>query len=311
MYLDHYGFKEPPFSLAPDPECLYPSKKHNLCLSLLQYGVSDAVAGLTVITGAVGAGKTTLVQMLLKKIDYDFLNVGVINNTFAFDENLMSWVVSAFNLVHEDKDQIVLFREFQQYLINEYAVGKRTLIIIDEAQNLSEKSLEQLRLLTNINVGKDQLLKIILVGQPELLALLSQPQLSQIAQRVSVEYHLDTLSCADTGSYIRHRLEKAGGNPELFSEIACDVIYCLSGGVPRLINTLCDYSLVYGFANGLPKIGFNVVLESAAGRQLGGINHQDCENAEVRSVRDSVAAQNEINFDALFPKKSPRAVVST
>lgn len=305
MYLAHYGFQQTPFNLAPDPDCLYLSEKHSLGLSLLQYGLSESVGGLTVITGAVGAGKTTLLRKLLQQLDYQRLTIGIISNTLGFDDKLIHWVVSAFNLPYEARDSIALFREFQQYLINQYAQGKVTVLIVDEAQNLNDKALEELRMLTNINAERDQLLKIVLLGQPELLELLSQPRLSQIAQRVSVEYHLEPLNCIDTRNYIHHRLEKAGGAIDIFSDKACDMIYCLSGGVPRLINTLCDYALVYGFARGLQKIGFQAVLESAKGRRLGGINYHDRDNPAVKEVRDSITSEHGIDLDSLFPRPIP------
>ncbi len=304
MYLEHYHFTHAPFSLAPDPDSLYLSEKHSLGLSLLKYGLSDSVGGLTVITGAVGAGKTTLLRKLLQQLDYQRLTIGVINNTLGFEDKLIHWVVSAFNLPYEGRDSIALFREFQQFLINQYAQGKITVLIVDEAQNLNDKALEELRMLTNINAERDQLLKIVLLGQPELLELLSQPRLAQIAQRVSVEYHLEPLSCIDTRKYIQHRLEAAGGNREIFSDKACDIVYCLSGGVPRLINTLCDYALVYGFARGLDKIGFNAVLESAKGRRLGGINYHDRNNPAVKEISDEIATQHGINIETLFPRPS-------
>lgn len=302
MYFAHYGFTHAPFSLAPDPDSLYLSEKHSLGLSLLKYGLSDSVGGLTVITGAVGAGKTTLLRKLLQQLDYDRLTIGVINNTLGFEDKLIHWVVSAFNLPYEGRDGIALFREFQQFLINQYAQGKITVLIVDEAQNLNDKALEELRMLTNINAERDQLLKIVLLGQPELLELLSQPRLSQIAQRISVEYHLEPLNCLDTRKYIQHRITAAGGNPEIFSDKACDIVYCLSGGVPRLINTLCDYALVYGFARGLDKIGFTAVLESAKGRRLGGINYHDRNNPAVKEISDEIATKHGINIEALFPR---------
>lgn len=302
MYLAHYGFTHAPFSLTPDPDSLYLSEKHSLGLSLLQYGLSDSVGGLTVITGAVGAGKTTLLRKLLQQLDYQRLTIGVINNTLGFEDKLIHWVVSTFNLPYEGRDSIALFREFQQFLINQYAQGKITVLIVDEAQNLNDKALEELRMLTNINAERDQLLKIVLLGQPELLELLSQPRLSQIAQRVSVEYHLEPLNCLDTRKYIHHRIKTAGGNPDIFPDKACDVVFCLSGGVPRLINTLCDYALVYGFARGLDKIGFTSVLESAKGRRLGGINYHDRNNPAVKEVSDEIATEHGINIEALFPR---------
>lgn len=308
MYLAHYGFKHAPFSLAPDPDSLYLSEKHSLGLSLLQYGLSDSVGGLTVITGAVGAGKTTLLRKLLQQLDYERLTIGVINNTLGFEDKLIHWVVSAFNLPYEGRDSIALFREFQQFLINQYAQGKITVLIVDEAQNLNDKALEELRMLTNINAERDQLLKIVLLGQPELLELLSQPRLSQIAQRVSVEYHLEPLNCSDTRKYIHHRIATAGGNPDIFPDKSCDIVYCLSGGVPRLINTLCDYALVYGFARGLDKIGFTAVLESAKGRRLGGINYHDRNNPAVKEISDEIAEKHGINIETLFPRPTATSI---
>lgn len=301
MYLSHYGFSQLPFNMVPDPTCLYLSEKHSLGLSLLQYGLSESVGGLTVITGAVGAGKTTLLRKLLQQLDYSTLTVGVINNTIGMDNNLMHWVASAFNLPYEGLDNLVVLRNFQRYLIGRYAQRRITVLIVDEAQNLSEQALEELRLLTNINAGHDQLLKIVLLGQPELLTLLSQPRLSQIAQRVSLEYHLEPLDRLDTLNYIQHRLIVAGGAPTMFSEQACDVVYCLSGGVPRLINTLCDYALVYGFARGLNEIGVNAIVESAKGRRLGGVNYHDKDNPAVKLVRDTLFNQHGVDLGALFP----------
>lgn len=301
MYLEHYGLKQAPFNLAPDPDCLYLSSRHKTGLAMLQYGLSESGGGLTVITGEVGAGKTTLLRRMLQQLDYERLNVGVINNTIGFEEHLIRWVASAFKLPYEDKDDIALFRLFQQYLIDQYARGKQTVLIVDEAQNLQAKSLEELRLLTNINADRDQLLKIVLLGQPELLALLSKPELSQIAQRVSVEYHLEPLGLEDTHHYIRHRLEVAGGDPETFSSKAVDVVYYLSGGVPRLINTLCDYALLYGFAHGATKISFKGLLESAQGRRLGGINHHGRNHPARREVGRTLAAEEGIDLDSLFP----------
>lgn len=285
MYLEHFGLTRPPFNLIPDPDYLYLSGKHRLGLSLLRYGLTEAGGGLTVISGHIGAGKTTLLRKLLQELDYSSLNVGLINNTADFPDHLIRWVASAFQLDYESRESLAIFRDFQQYLIDQYARGKQTVLIIDEAQNLNEKSLEELRLLTNINAERDQLLKIVLVGQPELLEILSKPKLVQLAQRVSVEYHLEALSLDDTRHYIHHRTRVAGAATELFDESAIGTIFVLSGGVPRLINTLCDQALVYAFAMELPTVDITAALEVAKGRRIGGLNRFTPATEEIQQVR--------------------------
>lgn len=285
MYRQHFGLKDKPFNLAPDPDYLYLSNSHRVGLAMLEYGLMETAAGLTVITGEVGAGKTTIVRKLLRRIDYREITVGLINNTGPFDGALMSYVVSAFQMNHEGKDHIALFRDFQKFLIGEYAQGRRVVLIVDEAQNLSATALEELRMLTNINADRDQLVQIVLVGQPQLLEILKRPELAQIAQRVSVEYHLGPLELEDVGNYIQHRLEVAGGSPNLFQADAIRAVYYFSGGVPRLINTLCDYALVFGYANGTEHIDLETVLEVVKGRSIGGVNRHIKDNTKLEQVR--------------------------
>lgn len=268
MYLEHFGLQRAPFKLAPDPDYLYLSAKHKLGLSLLRYGLTESGGGLTVITGDVGAGKTTLLRQLLRELDSNKVTVGLLNNTLHFDDHLIRWVASAFDLTFEDRENIAVFRDFQKFVINEYAAGRQTILIIDEAQNLSDKALEEIRLLTNINADQDQLLKIVLIGQPELLHQLSRPALSQIAQRVSVEYHLEPLTREETTHYIHHRMEIAGSNEEVFSSCAIDSVFALSGGVPRLINTLCDQALVYAFAMDEGRVKEEAIIKVSSGRRI-------------------------------------------
>lgn len=288
MYKQHFGLKDKPFNLVPDPDYLYLSSKHKKGLSLLEYGLMETAAGLTVITGEVGAGKTTLIRKLLRDLDYSELTVGVIDNTGTMQDELMSWVISAFYLPFEGKGGVTLFRDFQKFLIAEYAAGKHTVLIVDEAQNLSGGALEDLRMLTNINADKDQLLQIILVGQPQLLDLLSRPELVQIAQRVSVEYHLEPLGLVDVIRYIQHRLETAGGDKDTFDMDAIWAIYYFSGGVPRLVNTLCDYALVHAYAEGKHKVDLETALSVKQGRKIGGINRFVTNVDAVEYVRQSV-----------------------
>jgi len=282
MYLEHFGLKAKPFGLNPDPAYLFLSSQHSLAYHMLEYGLLSQ-AGITVISGEVGAGKTTLLRHLLNQHNEDDLVVGLLADTEKDTaKKLMSWIAMAFDLEHTG-NKIDLKKRFQKFLIDNYAQGKTTVLIVDEAQNLGKKALEQLRLLNNINSGPDELLKIILVGQPELLDKLQSPKLMQLAQRVTVEFHLGSLKAEDALGYIRHRLKVAGAEKEIFDKAAVYGIYYLAGGVPRLINTLCDYALVYGFANGDDQIGIDAVFEVARGRKIGGVNRQkgDAEDMEI------------------------------
>lgn len=299
MYEKHFGLQDKPFNLIPDPDYLYLSSKHRVALSLLEYALLETAAGLSVISGEVGSGKTTLIRKLMRRIDHDQLTVGLINNTNTFDDELMSWVSSAFGIPHEGKDKIRTFRDFQKFLIDEYAHGKRTVLIVDEAQNLGGQALEELRMLTNINADRDQLLQIVLVGQPELLDVLQRPEYAQIAQRVSIEYHLEPLELEDVKQYILHRMEVAGTNKEVFEDNAVNAIYYLTGGVPRLVNTLCDYALVYAFATGSEKVSLNEITEVVKGRKIGGINRFAKNQDVLESVRQELKESTGVDIGAV------------
>lgn len=288
MYKQHFGLTEKPFNLTPDPEYLYLSSKHKIGLSLLEYGLMETAAGLSVISGEVGAGKTTLIRKLMRRIDHEKLTIGIIYNTNTFDEGLMSWVAAAFNLDHENKDGLIIFREFQNFLIQEYAKGLRTVLIVDEAQNLGGAALEELRMLTNINADRDQLLQIVLVGQPQLLDILQKQEYAQIAQRVSVEYHLMPLGLEEVKNYIVHRLEVAGVEREIFSEDAIKAVYYYSGGVPRLVNTLCDYALVHAYASEKTMVDLDIIVAVVQGRKIGGINHHVTDSKAVDQVKQEL-----------------------
>lgn len=293
MYERHFALKKKPFSLIPDPEFLHFSAKHKVAYSLLEYGLHEQ-SGLTVITGEVGSGKTILIRYLLADIDQDQLAIGLINNTHTSFGDLTQWVALAFDLPHEGKDKVTLFRNVQEYLIAEWAKGKRAVLIVDEAQNMDKETLEELRLYTNINADGEQFLQIILVGQPELRDLLQAPELAQMAQRVSVEYHIEPLSWQDTANYIRHRLVTASVEEaedqanHIFDSVAMAVIFYFSGGVPRLINTLCDFALVHAYAKDLKMIDYHTALEVVRGRTIGGINRFTNNEQQLSLVRDKV-----------------------
>ena len=246
MYESFYGLKEKPFTLLPDPEYLYLSPKHQRALTLLEYGMMNQ-AGFSVICGDTGAGKTTLIRRLLSDLE-DNTTVGLITNTHESFGELLSWVLMAFGLDGEGKSKAQMHQMFIAFLIEQYAQNKHSVLIVDEAQNMKADTLEELRMLSNINSDKDQVLQVILAGQPALRETLRKPELMQFAQRIAVDYYLEALSEEETKAYIRHRLHVAGSDKEIFTDDACKAIYKYSGGTPRLINLLSDTSLVYGFA---------------------------------------------------------------
>ncbi|MCP3870217.1 MAG: AAA family ATPase [Gammaproteobacteria bacterium] len=257
MYEAFYGFSESPFTLLPDPSFLYLGKKHKLAYAMLEYGLFNQ-AGFSVITGEVGSGKTTLIHHLLNQVTDD-INIGLLTNTQRNQGELLQWILLAFGQDYRAREKVELFDAFTRFVIDQYAQNKRTVLIIDEAQNLEPLVLEELRMLSNINANKDQVLQLILVGQPQLKATLRRPELEQFAQRVVVDYHLAALSQEETRAYIQHRIVHVGGDTALFSEDAADRIYQASKGIPRVINVLCQTALVYGFADQRPRIELDLV----------------------------------------------------
>lgn len=223
---------------------------------MLEFGVMNN-AGFTVITGEIGSGKTTLLRYLLRKLD-NHIKVGLISNTPREKAELLQWVMMSLDLPFEDSYP-ALFKRLQSFLHQQHAHGGRTLIIVDEAQNLDLDSLEELRMLSNINADKEQYLQLILIGQPQLKDLLRSPQLLQFAQRVSSDFHLKPLNAKEVSDYIKCRLKAAGCQNELFTEEACRAIAHASRGIPRTINIICDTALVYGFASSERHIGADLV----------------------------------------------------
>ncbi len=244
LYTEQFNLRERPFTLLPDPDFIYWTPLHRRAYSILEYGILTR-SPITVITGEVGAGKTTLVQKLLKSIEDD-VTVGLISNAQGSRGDLIQWVLYALNVDTQGfSDYVHLFQLLQEFLIEEYAEGRRCILIIDEAQNLSLEGLEELRMLTNVNANKDELLQLVLVGQPELREMIQRPELRQFSQRVVASFHLTGMDRDNVAAYISHRLRVAGGQGNEFTKQACDRVYQASHGIPRLVNQLCDFAMVY------------------------------------------------------------------
>ncbi len=257
MYEEFFGLNEKPFSIQPDPSFLYWARGHRLAYAMLEYGVLNH-AGISVITGEVGCGKTTLIHRLLDQLS-DTHTVSLLSNIQAGRGDLLSWVLMGFGQPFADKSHVEMFSQLQSFFIGEYAKGKRIVLIIDEAQNLSMDMLEELRMLSNINAGKDQLLQLILVGQPQLKDLLNRPEMLQLAQRVGSDFHLTPLNHQEVQAYLDTRLTIAGCRRRVFTDRAIDLIAEQSRGVPRVINIIADTALVYAFSAGDLVVGVETI----------------------------------------------------
>ena len=273
MYEDFFGLKERPFLTVPDPDFLYWSERHKMAFSMLRYGIMTR-APLTVVTGGIGAGKTTLLRQLMTETP-DELTVGLVSNMQAGRGELLHWVMMALDQdFAADEPYVMLFKKFQDFVVASYAAGKRVLLIFDEAQNLSVEALEELRMLSNINADKDELLQLILVGQPQLRDLVRRPELVQFSQRISADFHLEPLEATETSAYILRRLEVAGATREIFPERTRLMIHEATGGVPRLINVLCDLCMVYAYSDGRPAVSEDLLREFLDSAEDRGIYNQ-------------------------------------
>ncbi len=247
MYERFYNLRERPFALSPDPEYLYLSRVHREALDAIRYGI-ESRAGFIVVTGEIGAGKTTLLQTLLRQLDERTVVARLVNTTLEPRE-LVEAILLDFGLPTVEKSKPALLRELAQFLVHQRAQGRRPLLVIDEAQNLSPQALEEVRLLSNLETEKSKLLQILVAGQPNLRETIGSPDLEQFRQRVAVSYHLTALDAPDTAAYINYRLQHAAiGEPLRFPAAAADLVHSRSGGVPRIINVICDAALVFGYA---------------------------------------------------------------
>ncbi len=269
MYEEHFGLKEKPFALPPDPEFVFLSPHYRAALTMLQYGILNKTL-FTLLTGEVGSGKTLLIRRMISKMPED-TRVGLISNTSESLGSLLRQICVAFSLDGPDQDDVKRHELFRSFLEREYEAGRQVLLIVDEAQNLGLKTLEELRMLSNVNADKRLLLQIILVGQPELREMLKRPDMRQLTQRISVDFHLKPLSEQEVVEYIRHRLSVAGGNADLFERDTASLVWASSRGIPRLINQICDLALVYAYAAESTKVDRVVMLQVIKDRIAGGL----------------------------------------
>ena len=247
FYLDSFGFTERPFTLVPDPTFLYWSEQHKRAFSVLEFGILSR-APITLVTGSVGCGKTTLLRHLLRNLEENAI-VGLMSNAQGDRGDLIQWVLHALGVEFDPTAGYVSqFQVLQEFLIETYATGKRVILIFDEAQNLSKDSLEELRMLTNINSNKDELIQLVLVGQNELRDMIKRPELRQLAQRIAASFHLRPMDEEATHQFISHRLRVAGGSGEEINRAARMLIYEVSDGIPRLVNQICDMALLYAWS---------------------------------------------------------------
>ena len=251
MYTSFFGLNEKPFSITPDPRYLYMSERHAEALAHLLYGITES-GGFIQLTGEVGTGKTTIVRSLLEQLPAE-ADVALVLNPRLDPHEFLLAICEELGIelsVYERVSDKSIVDRLNQQLLDAHAAGRRVVLIVDEAQNLSAEVLEQVRLLTNLETAKQKLLQIILIGQPELREVLARNDLRQLAQRITGRYHLEPLAADETKAYICHRVQVAGGSGAIFTSAAMGLIHRAAGGIPRLIDVICDRSLLGAYSRG-------------------------------------------------------------
>lgn len=247
MYQSFFELRQKPFSITSNPSFLFLSKRHREALAFLLYGIRERM-GFIEITGEVGTGKTTLCRALLNELDEKTKTAFIFNSNLS-ESQLMQSIIEDLGIPCAKKDKSSLFAALNRFLIEQLTLGNNVVLIIDEAQNLSARLLEQVRMLSNLEAENEKLLQIVLVGQPELRERLKSPSLRQLRQRIAVRYHIEPLSKEEVAQYVAHRLSIAGANGAgpLFEDNAIEAIHKYSGGIPRLVNIVCDKALLSAF----------------------------------------------------------------
>jgi general secretion pathway protein A len=267
MYEAYYKFKESPFNLTPDTRYFFPSEKHQEALDSLIYAI-NARKGFVVITGEIGSGKTTVCRALLNKLNAN-TKVALVLNTSLNSKELISTALEDFGVEPVKGTKSRLISQLNDFLIQELSNDNNVVLMIDEAQNLSRRVLEEIRMLSNLETEKEKLIQIILVGQPELREKLRLKSLDQFRQRITVHYHLAPLSKEETEAYIKHRITQVCKNGcDIFTPDALSTIYEYSNGIPRIINLICDRSLLNGFIGNKPKIDKEIIDETIKDKEI-------------------------------------------
>jgi putative secretion ATPase (PEP-CTERM system associated) len=299
-YLNHFNLQEQPFRLTPDPDFIYWSKQHARAKAYMESTIWLA-DGFVVITGEIGSGKTTLLQSFLSELDDDVV-YAVVSQTQLTPTQFLQAVLTEFGFKPFNKRKVELLDMLNMFLIEQYSNGKKVVLIVDEAQNLTHKVLEEIRLISGIETHKEKVLRIILAGQPELRDSLESPGLKQLVQRVRLRFHLGPLDRREMHEYIDHRLSVAGAKTRLFEEDAFETIHRYTGGVPRLVNTLCDTALLCAFADEKSTVGLDDVV--AAITELNWKEHESntgiyekLQQIQQREVNDSDVTRIEIRTD--------------
>jgi general secretion pathway protein A len=282
MYEKFYNFREKPFNTTPDSKFFFPSSKHAEALNSLIYAINER-KGFVVITGEIGAGKTTICRTLLNKLNVN-TKVATIINTHLTPKDLIAAILDEFDVEYTSGNKQKLLKALNAYLIQQLAADMNVVLIIDEAQNLTPAALEEVRMLSNLETEKEKLIQIILLGQPQLRQKLDNPKLEQFKQRIAVYYHLNALNKQETQNYIFHRLSMVtdNGNSNVFTPEALELVFEHSRGIPRLINLACDSALLSGYVDSSPVISSKIMQDVIKERDF--INKLDTATEKIEEV---------------------------